>query len=334
MNVAPPHSPPPAIRSLSATRLARLRLLVPLVVLPLACDGAPGDDADRTRPALSREALPPSLAVAPRPDAPVLRVPAAENALAPLPERDAQGRPLLYYGRVAVSDPAQPRLLRGLGFVSDTAPFFDDYKPRELRDRTLSPPPGTVWVYAIASGNQWNFLRRYPGLVDAIEMNPRLGSGAHPALDSFLPAGLAGALDTDKLISVGFTMRPLKFRSTCVDPAGPSGLVGVRPQGWVGDAFDALVGFVEDAGGSILQLIAKGTGLVGSELAQIARAAAEGAQEAIDFIRELANSGYCAIQGSHSNGGIVFVTERNGLVRDLALLPTFLPERTTIAKCG
>lgn len=314
MKLAPLAAP---VRLLRSTSWLQPRLLASLVLLPLACQDAPDEDGARQDPVVGGDAAPPSLARAPRPDPPVLRVPVAENALPPLAERDNQGRPLLYYGRVAVSDPAQPRLLRAFGFVDDTAPFFDDYDPREVRDGAPKPPAPTVWVYAIASGTQWNFLRRYPGLVDAMEMNPRLGNGPHPALDSFLPADLGGALDTDKLIAAGFTMQRLKLRSACVNPAGPSGLVGVRPQGFFDDFVGGVVEFFEDAGSALGQLIAKGTGLVGSELAEVVRAAVNGAQEAIDFIRELANSGYCIIQGSHSNGGVVFVRDNNGLVPDL-----------------
>lgn len=315
------------------TSRPRARWLLPFLAVPLACQGPPTGSDEEAPSDLHPNAVhvqpaagptggtPPPLPVPPPPDpSSGLAVPPSAPlppSLAPLPERGADGKPVLYYGRVQITDPAQLKLLKAFGFVHDRTPFFDDYRPNEVRRADTPVAPGPVWAYAIASGAQWNFLRKYPGLVGAIEMNPRLGSAPHPALDSFIVAGGAGALDTTKLIAAGFNMRPIRLRAACVAPETAGGPPGVQPQSFIGDAWDSAVGLLEDAAGGLARLIAKGVGLTGSELAAVLEAAVNGAVDAINFIRELANSGYCALAGKTSNSGVVYVNDNHGRVLDV-----------------
>lgn len=139
----------------------RARRLLPLLIAPLACqEGAPtpelGDPA--TANVTQSRADGPSLAVRPgkgkpgpsaAPSVPPLSLPSDPAAgppaaslpppLPPLAEQDATGAPVLYYGRVRITDPAQPKLLKVLGFVKDIGPFFDDYNPREVRRAGITP---------------------------------------------------------------------------------------------------------------------------------------------------------------------------------------------------
>ena len=212
----------------------RARWLLPLLAIPLACQGPDVDSPSESNAPVEADGA----AVTVHPAAgtatgtpPPLGVPAPTatpggptSALpAPLPllaERDASGKPVIYYGRVQITDPAQPRLLKVFGFVKDIVPFFDDYSANKVRRSDVPTAQGPAWIYAIASGAQWNFLRKYPALVGPMEMNPRLGSGPHPILDSFLVPGGAGGLDTPKLIAAGFTMQPLKLQTACKTAGG------------------------------------------------------------------------------------------------------------------
>jgi hypothetical protein len=221
----------------------RARHLLPiLLVMPLACQDSaaslpPGDpvasDIVGTEPGAPSLALrsgvgtgkpgtgaTPSLTPPPTTNPPAVATPVPNASvlppLPPLPEQDDAGAPVLYYGRVRITDRAQAKLLKVLGFVRDSRPFFDDYHPEEVRRGAALSSTEPLWMYAIASAQQWNFLRRYPGLVGEMEMNPRVEPGPHPALDSFLPAGPRGTSIRRK-----FTTRASSSRScSCPRRAG------------------------------------------------------------------------------------------------------------------
>ena len=150
---------------------------------------------------------------------------------APLVERDGDNRPLLYYGRVFVQTEQQLRALDVLAFAHDRWAFFDDYDATKVGHPVHDGYQQGNWEYAIATGVQWNLLIKFPGIVAAVQINPRLGGGPHPALDSFLGANVN--LDLTMLAKQGFHLPtpPTLTTTTCSGSVVESGTARRRLSG-------------------------------------------------------------------------------------------------------
>lgn len=292
-----------------ATRAALFRALTMFIgaalVAVLCVDSAPsyaaptGQGASTGRAASAgQSASTGRVALAPR------AVPAEMPA--PVVEKDAQGKPLFYYGRLFLTTREQLRVLDLLAFRHDRQPFFDEFDSTKFgapATPEAGQPPEGFWEYAIATGLQWNVLIKTPGLAASIELNPRVSAGPHPVLDGFLDSRSDGSLDPKKLAESGFSLPafPLKKRTTCGLPQ----TVGF---------FDDLGDFFEDLGEAIadgligaLDLIGMALQGSGEALAGLLELAAQGVKEASDFLRELGNDAYCGLTSARSNEGQVFV---------------------------
>ncbi len=251
---------------------------------------------------------PPSHAApAPRPRARAEATRAAPAGVpAPVAEKDAQGKPLFYYGRLYLSTRDQLRVLDLLAFRHDRQPFFDEFD-RAAFGAPPAPPAGQpeagAWEYAIATGLQWNVLIKTPGLAAAIELNPRTSAAPHPVLDGFLAGREGGSLDPKKLAEAGFSLPafPLKPRVAC---GGPQ-TVGLF--GDIGDFFEDIGEAIADGLLGALDLIGLALQGSGEALAGLLELAAQGVKDASDFLRELGNEAYCGLTSSRDNSGAVFV---------------------------
>jgi len=281
-----------------------LRTCAPALTLILALAAA--------RPAQATEDEPPT-PVADTPTAPA-QTPAEAMSdfdrlrgqqLALLPERDAANVPTFYYGRVFVRQPRELGALDLLHFRHSRQPYFDEYNPNQMGHLDVGNYQGGYWEYAIATGVQWNILIKVTGTVSAIDLNPRLDKfrpvhTPHPVLDSFLRAD--GSLDPRRLAEAGFTLEPIHLRDTC-ESGSPGGARGFFD--FVEDAVDAIGDAISDAADFIANRIKELGGTIGDVLQK----AAQGISDAIDFIRELANTGICALTGKRGNSGQVFVID-------------------------
>jgi hypothetical protein len=236
--------------------------------------------------------------------------PAAAQTRTTVPEHDTQGRPLFYYGKVQVSSPAQMGILDLFRFTHSPHPFFDEYDP-------AAPPPSGMRgqtsrsEYAIATGVQWNVLLQYPGLVDQVSFNPRATKAPHPMLDAILRAD--GSLNPQTLADNGFRLPapPLGRAPICT----PGTLIAFGLLGDIGDALSDLAEGVADLAVTIIKKL-------GGTIASVLELAYQGVTEALDLLRELGNAGVCAIAGSRSNEGTVYVYDP---MRDSDFLMTFGP---------
>lgn len=288
--------------------------LVTLMALTsLACGGSPDDGA-----ASDSDFEPPPTVMQPLDEQPgALNEDTDRSAPlhAELPEHDAQGQPLLYYGRVKVSERAQIGALSLFGFVHDRTPFFDDF---DLVAATAKSPEASSetahdvqWEYAIGTGVQWNILFRYPGIVDGVEMTPKLGA-AHPQLEAMQRGQADGALDLALLAQAGFRMREIPVSTVQMCAAQGTGPASLHPLGLfsdVGDFFGSAADAIVDVLSDVADLCARALREGGAALTKTLELAARGVKEAVDLIRGLGNTGYCALTSTRPNTGRIEVYE-------------------------
>lgn len=230
---------------------------------------------------------------------------AKQHPPALLAERDAGGHPLLYYGRVFVRTRMEVKVLDLLAFKHATFPFFDEYDSQQYGTPDDDRYQDGSWEYAIATAIQWNALIKYPGLVSAIELNPRVKAMVHPMHDELTAGRPDGSLNPAILAQHGFTFTaPPRPAAACDRRSQTPSQRGGKLQPRI---FGDIVDFFEDVGGGLVDWATDVIKGFGGSLSDVMRAAYDGVDEAIDFLRELGNAGYCALSSKRSNRGSVFV---------------------------
>lgn len=268
-----------------------LRWFILLLVAVLG--GCFGDD--RIRPDVERveRALP----------APVQLVQAGPQTSL-LQERDGEGNPLFYFGRVKVRHRGTEDLLTFLGFKWDRGGYFDDFVPHSLA------PLQRGYRYAIATSFQWNILLHFPGLTGGVEINPRLPNKQYPLLDALLANQPAGSLNPTMLHGLGFmpAYPQVTVRPDSCGPRQTTRLFGFLDEPFH-DAYDAAGSVVGPVTDPLTELIEGATKGFKEKLNDLLKLALAGVKEAIEFFANLGNDIYCELAGSTVHSGRVFVKD-------------------------
>jgi hypothetical protein len=229
---------------------------------------------------------------------------ALDNPPSPVAEHDTAGKPLFYYGRVFIRNSIERKTINALYFTNDVRPFFDEWEWTRHSPIDFAAYTKGMWVYAIASGVQWNILIEAPGIVSAVELNPRFDKFGgppvpHPALESFLEPG--GNLNTQMLGTSGFKLLGPRFPKACQE----SSLTKTQQFGGVVDFFDGVVNGAGDAFDGVSDWLKDKLKAVGKDIGEVLEKAAQGAKDAIEVLEQLANAGVCALTGSRSHQRII-----------------------------
>jgi hypothetical protein len=255
---------------------------------------AVGCDQPETTPII-REARPAAATLPQTPD----EAYADYLAVSPPPmvaEKDADGRPLLYYGRIFARSDVELRALDVLWFTHDQRPFFDEY------DATPGQADGDYsrgnWEYAVGTGAQWNVLIGYPGIVSAVQINPKLAAIApHPMMDNVTEP--SGALNLPMVAQLGLELpTPPTLPRTC----GGS-FLAIGAAGLIDDILVAIYNALSEAANWVVNIVKA----LGGAIDEVLQRAYDAVSDAIDRLRELGNGGVCALAGARSHNGIVYL---------------------------
>lgn len=233
---------------------------------------------------------------------------------APVAEQAADGSHYLYYGRVFARSRAQSQVMRLFGFSHDLRPFFDEYDATKALSEDDEHVRGK-WIYAIGTGRQWNVLITTPGLVAAVELNPRsdkytAAKTPHPMLDRMLVNQPGASLDRAELGRQGFNFpAPPKLRVVRQCTARPNGIQTQSLWDTFEDIGNAVVDGAEEFGKEFIDITVDTLKKAGKDLATVLKYAYDGVKWAIDELRKLGNLGVCAITGKRSHSGRVYVTD-------------------------